>query len=265
MPFAAALRDSLLDRDSEIAGEFERGDSLEDVLSRHLRTVERMSGDDVFTCILLLSADGKQLSIGAAPSIPESYCRVGDSVDIGLNHGSCAAAAYLGHAVYSVDIESDPIWADFGPVALRHGYRSCWSTPIRDPSGAMIGTFAILHRTKGMPTPEEIQAIELITGSVAEAIIRSRGWHSFNRPDPPRPVTPKLRLVSNDQEAHDPAVRLLTIIEKLQSMAANLEHSAACARSDADARVLKSTAELSRKLSAKIMLQIQLVSSGRPR
>ena len=59
MPFAAALRKSLQDRGSEVPAEFKRGDSLEDVLNRHLMTVEQMGGDDVFTCILLLSPDGK--------------------------------------------------------------------------------------------------------------------------------------------------------------------------------------------------------------
>src|SRR6187397_1282618 len=108
MPFAAALRQSLQERGSDVRAEFKRGDSLEDVLNRHLRTVEQMGGDDVFTCILLLSPDGKRLSVGAAPTIPASYCGVGDSFEIGLSHGSCAAAAYLGRPIYSIDIETDP-------------------------------------------------------------------------------------------------------------------------------------------------------------
>src|SRR6476646_6020049 len=113
MPFAAALRKSLQDRGSEVPAEFKRGDSLEDILNRHLRTVEQLGGDDVFTCVLLLSPDGKRLSVGAAPSFPESYCRVGDSFEVDLSHGSCAAAAYLGRPVYAVDIETDPNWADY--------------------------------------------------------------------------------------------------------------------------------------------------------
>ena len=263
MPFAAALRKSLQDRGSEVPAEFKRGDSLEDVLNRHLRTVEEMGGDDVSTCILLLSPDGKRLSVGAAPTLPASYCRVGDSFEIGLSHGSCAAAAYLGRPVYSVDIETDPIWADFRDVALQHGYRSCWSTPIRDSNGAIIGTFAILHRTVGMPTHEEIEAIELITGHVADAIMWSRGPQSFARPDRHQSAAPKLKLVSNNQEACDPATRLMALVEKLHSKAANLDRYASRAESETDAQILRKTAELSRKLSANIMLQIELVSSGK--
>jgi hypothetical protein len=83
MPFAAELRKSLQDRGSEAPAEFMRGDSLQDVLNRHLMTVERLGGDDVFTCILLLSADGKRLSYGAAPTVPASYYLASESVEVG--------------------------------------------------------------------------------------------------------------------------------------------------------------------------------------
>jgi hypothetical protein len=263
MPFAAALRQSLEERGSEVPAELKRGDSLEDVLNRHLRTVEEMGGVDVFTCILLLSPDGKRLSVGAAPTIPASYCRAGDSFEIGLSHGSCAAAAYLGRPVYSIDIETDPIWADFRNVALQHGYRSCWSTPIRDSNGSIIGTFAILHRTVGMPTNEEIEAIELITGHVAEAIMWFRDPQFVARSHRRQSGAPKLKLVSNNQATSDPAARLVALVEELHSKAAKLDRYAACSESETDAQLLRNTAELSRKLSANIMLQIALVSSGK--
>ena len=43
MPFAAGLQQSLHARHGEVASEFERGDSLEDILSRHLLAVEAMA------------------------------------------------------------------------------------------------------------------------------------------------------------------------------------------------------------------------------
>src|SRR5437764_7146556 len=243
MPFAAALRKSLEDRGSAVPAELTRGDSLEDVLNKHLRTVEQMGGDDVFTCILLLSSDGKRLTLGAAPTVPTSYCRVGDSFEIGLTHGSCAAAAFLGRPVYSVDIETDPIWADFRYVALEHGYRSCWSTPIRDANGAIIGTFAILHRTVGLPTHEEIEAIELITGHVADAIMWFRGPEFIVRPDRHKSGAPKLKLVASNQEPCDPAARLAALAETLQSKGSDLLGYADRAESEADAQVLRDAAE----------------------
>ena len=263
MPFAAALRESLQDRDSEVPAEFKRGDSLEDVLNRHLKTVEQMGGDDVFTCILLLSPDGKRLSYGAAPTVPASYCRASDSIEIGPFAGSCGAAAYFGRPVYSIDIETDPVWGDYRELALQHGFKSCWSTPIRNSHDEIIGTLAILHRTVGLPTNEEIEAIDLITGHVADAIMWSRNAKSLGRPDPGQPRAPLLRLVSTNQESRDPVVRLDTLVDRLHSEAANLDHYAYRSESEVDARDLRSAAELTRNLAANLLLQIELIKSGK--
>ncbi len=73
-----------------------------------------------------------------------------------------------------------------------------------------------------------------------------------------------LKLVSNNQESCDPAARLVALVETLQSKAANLGRYADRAESEADTQMLRNTAELSRKLSANIMLQIELVRSGKP-
>lgn len=259
MPFAAALRESLEDRDTQFPAEFMRGDSLEEVLNRHLMTVEQMGGHDVFTCVLLLNPDGKSLSYGAAPTVPASYCRASERIEIGPRAGSCGAAAYLGRPIYSVDIAKDPVWGDYRDLALRHGFRSCWSTPIRNSDDEIIGTFAILHREVGMPTREEIQAIGLITGHVADAIMWSRDPNYFGRRR-----TPLLRLVCDNREPDEPAMRLLALARKLALKADELEgHATRCA-ADATAENLRSAAELSRKLVAEIMAEIERLGPRDP-
>ena len=265
MPFAAALRKSLHDRASEVPTEFKRGDSLEDVLNRHLMTVEQMGGDDVFTCILLLSPDGKRLSYGAAPTVPASYCRASESIEIGPCAGSCGAAAYLGQPVYSIDIATDPVWGGYRDLALQHGFRSCWSTPIRNSNDTIIGTFAILHRTVGKPTREEIEAIDMITQHVADAIMWFRDPHNFAPPLlRPSANAPVLKLVSDNKEPRDPAARLVALTEKLQSKAADLDHHADRFASETDAQNLRMAAELCRQLVDEIMLQINLIRPGKP-
>jgi len=263
MPFAAALCKSLQDRDSDVPAEFRRGDSLEDVLNRHLMTVEQMGGDDVFTCVLLLSPDGKRLSYGAAPTVPASYCRASDSIEIGPRAGSCGAAVYLGRPVYSIDIAKDPIWENYRDLALQHGYRSCWSTPIRNSDDTIIGTFAILHRTVGMPTHEEIEAIDMITEHVADAIMYFRDPKFLERCSSNRSAKPVLRLVSDNPASHDPADRLRAIAEKLQLKAVDLDDHADRSESEASAKSLREAAGLSRKLAARILSQIRFTKFGK--
>jgi hypothetical protein len=264
MPFAAALRESLEDRGTAAPAEFGRGDSLEDVLNRHLMTVEQLGGDDVFTCILLLSPDGKRLSYGAAPTVPASYCRASESIEVGPCAGSCGAAAFWGRPVYSVDIETDPVWGDYRGLALRHGFKSCWSTPIRNSNDVIVGTFAILHRTVGKPTPEEIEAIDLITEHVADAIMWSRHPDYLARPVSNRSDAPILRLVSDHPEPPGPMARLLTLADRLQSKAVELDSHAARAESETAAEDLHNAAELSRKLAANLLHEIELIASRKP-
>jgi len=259
MAFAAALRKSLQDRGSEAPAEFRRGDSLEDVLNRHLMTVERLGDGDTFTCILLLSPDGKRLSYGAAPTVPATYCRASEYIEIGPVAGACGRAAYLGRPVYSIDIETDPIWGDFRQLPLQHGFRSCWSTPIRNSHDAIIGTFAILHRTVGRPTSEEIEAIELITKHVADAIMWSRSPHYQPKSDA-SPSKARLTLVVSNEDVPEPSNRLLMLAEKLHEQVATIDRYATRSRSSFDAENLSEAARLSREL-ANIVMQIALLGS----
>lgn len=174
MSFAAGLRAMLDLRQRDVVSELRQGESLEAVLDRHLLTVERASDSEILTSILLLSPDGKRLTHGAAPSLPQSYRDAIDGSEIGPKAGSCGTAAYLGRPVYVTDIATDPLWEDYRELALPIGLRSCWSTPIRHADGSVMGTFAIYHRNLSGPTRDELGAIEIITDKVAEVITWSR-------------------------------------------------------------------------------------------
>jgi len=174
MTFASGLRQALDLRQTDVVSELQRGDSLQDVLARHLATVEAMSDDEILTSVLLLSVDGKHLTTGAAPSLPKAYSDAINGLEIGPSAGSCGTAAYTGRPVYVTDIATDPLWAPFKELALPHGLRSCWSTPIRHEDGKVMGTFAIYHRTISGPTRDELSAIEIITDNVAKAISWAR-------------------------------------------------------------------------------------------
>lgn len=201
MAFAFDLQDSLLDRDRRIAIEFAAGESLEAILSRALLAVESAADTRLLTSILLLDEGGRHLWHGAAPSLPKDYCDAIDGTEIGPDVGSCGTAAFFGRAVYVTDVATDPLWKDFRDLALEHGLRACWSTPIRGANGAMLGTFAVYHPEPGSPTAEEIEAIRLITRHVAQAIewsrdrqdLQARGGHlklvSTREPDETLPPT----------------------------------------------------------------------------
>jgi GAF domain-containing protein len=191
MAFALQLQESIRDRETQARSEVQSGDGPGLILNRYLLTVEAESDSFILTSILLV--DGPNLRHGAAPSLPEAYTSLIDGMEYGDNRGSCGTAAFRARPVYVTDIATDPLWAEFKELALPHGLRACWSTPIFDDDRKVIGTFAIYHLAPGAPTQEEIDQIQTITDSVARAIMWSKSKQDLVREETPQ--KPPLKLV----------------------------------------------------------------------
>jgi GAF domain-containing protein len=262
MPFAAGLRNSLQLRNRKASAEFTNGDDLEQVLSRHLLAIEAMADRELITSILLLSPDGKRLFHGAAPRLPQSYCAAVDGSEIGPAAGSCGTAAYWDRPIYVSDIATDPLWTDYRHLALPHDLRSCWSTPIRRSDGALLGTFAIYHRTIGSPSSDEIESIAMITEHVAEAITFWRNVQDLQRS--PR-HSPRLRLVSDTEaqvrSAGERLINLSSLLASIEHKVAELDRLADENETQQARDILRATAKLSRKLVAILRREIDEISS----
>jgi GAF domain-containing protein len=194
MPFALQLRELLGLRERLMPAEFAKGEPLESVLDRYLMVVESTSESDTITSILLL--DGTTLHHGGGPKLPRTYREAIDGSEIGPNAGSCGTAAFRGEPVYVSDIVNDPLWKDYRDLAMAHNLRACWSTPIRNSEGTLLGTFAVYHQRARSPTKEELEAIRTITEHVARAIMFYRGSDYAAKPE-----RPALRLVSDTDGA----------------------------------------------------------------
>lgn len=192
MPFALQLRQLLQTCEKLVPSEFAKGEPLESVLDRHLLVVESTAESDTITSILLL--DGTTLHHGAGPRLPRAYREAIDGAQIGPKAGSCGTAAFVGHPIYVVDIANDPLWEDYKDLALGHGLRACWSTPIRNSEDRLLGTFAVYHQRPRSPTQGELDSIRMITEHVARAIMFYRGSDYESSEAPARPA---LRLVAD--------------------------------------------------------------------
>jgi two-component system cell cycle sensor histidine kinase PleC len=124
--------------------------------------------------ILLLDDDGVTLRHGAAPHLPPDYRRAIDGERIGPAAGSCGTAAYRGEQVVVSDIATDPLWEDHKDAALSHGLRACWSTPIMDSEGKVLGTFAMYYDEPRLPAPLEQALTATATMLASNIIVRIR-------------------------------------------------------------------------------------------
>jgi len=126
-------------------------------------------------CSILLFDELKQcLRHGAAPSLPEHYNQAVDGLAIGPTAGSCGTAAYRRQTVVVEDITSDPLWADYQTLAASVDLRACWSSPIMDAAGTLLGTFAIYSRQPGCPTQKHLELVDVATHTAAICIGSSR-------------------------------------------------------------------------------------------
>jgi signal transduction histidine kinase len=92
-------------------------------------------------------------------------------------------AACLKTQVIASDVASDPRWpaSAFRPLALAHGLRSCWSTPILSLAGNVLGTFAIYQDEPANPTPLQQELIARFTHIASIAIERAQGEAALKR------------------------------------------------------------------------------------
>ncbi len=135
-----------------------QGVDLPTILNELARQVETLH-PKMLCSILLLDEGGKHLRHGAAPSLPDFYNQAVDGLAIGDSAGSCGTAAYLGEQVIVEDIQQHPYWKGFHDLAKRADLQACWSHPIKNSQGHVLGTFAIYHRLPTHPTATEISLV----------------------------------------------------------------------------------------------------------
>src|SRR5438876_2838013 len=157
-----------------------RGDSRARILDALCRLVEELASGSL-SSILLLDPKTKRVRHGAAPSLPIKYTEAIDGLVIGPCVGSCGTAAYRAEQMIVADIATDPLWADYRDLALGHGLRACWSTPILSSTGKVLGTFAIYYREPRSPTPPDHELVEQITHLASIALERENAEEALRQ------------------------------------------------------------------------------------
>ena len=162
--------DHILERHNEVLEHIINDKPLHIILEKLCLEIEQHFLTGVRASILLLDEEGCHLRHVAAPSLPDSYTRVVDGVEIGPEVGSCGAAASLKEPVYVANISEHPNWAKYKDLAESHEIRACWATPILASDGHALGTFALYSPVPRLPLDEEKEFVEFLTQSASIAI-----------------------------------------------------------------------------------------------
>ncbi|MGW3149677.1 SpoIIE family protein phosphatase [Streptomyces sp. NPDC001177] len=144
---------------------------LDEILCGMATAIEDLS-PDMIVSVLLVDGDGERLRHGTAPRLPDFYNEAVDGTPIAEGIGSCGTAAFRREPVIVTDIATDPLWKDYRDLALRAGVAACWSTPIQDADGLLLGTFAMYHRTPKSPEDKDVALSAAFARIAALAIER---------------------------------------------------------------------------------------------
>lgn len=158
------------------------GHSTSEVLEAICRLVESTAGG-CYCSVVLVDSSGARLEHGAAPSLPVSFINSIIGRPVNIDSGPCAMAATLNEQVVAADLTTETRWADYEwcPMALAHGLKSCWSTPISSAAGKMLGAFALYHREPRSPAPLHQSLIEQLTHIASIAIERQISEETLHR------------------------------------------------------------------------------------
>ena len=155
------------------------GASLQEVLDTLVSVIESQS-EGMLGAVLLLDEDGEHVRVGAAGSLPGAYSRALEGLSIGPSAGSCGTAMHRRERVVVTDIENDALWEAYRELALAHGLRACWATPILSQQGSVLGTFSMYYREVRTPTQPELRLADFTARIAGIAIERKQAEHRIS-------------------------------------------------------------------------------------
>jgi len=141
-----------------------------DVLLSAITSVMENELPDALVSVMLYSQETDVLNLVAGSSFSESYRAAMQDISVTPRSGACGSAAYFHELVICDDLATDERWRGFHDIVALEGLAACWSTPLIDTAGNLLGTFATYYREKRQPTDEEIKLIRRAASLVVLAI-----------------------------------------------------------------------------------------------
>jgi PAS domain S-box-containing protein len=149
-----------------------QGIELTTMLDTLIRQIELLHPDRLCS-ILLLDEDGEHLRYGAAPGLPDIYSQAVEGLVIGEGVGCCGTAAHRGERFIVENIQQHAYCKSYSELALEAHLCACWSQPIKNSEGQLLGVFNTYYSQPVPPNEDDIILIESYA-KLAELMIESK-------------------------------------------------------------------------------------------
>jgi diguanylate cyclase (GGDEF)-like protein len=150
-----------------------RGAPLHEILAEVCQTLERYD-PSLMASVLQRDAKSNTFHSGIGPSFPKEYLSSINGAPIGPGIGTCGPAVWFGEFKVSTDLRRDPNWEPIRALAELAGVAHCWSMPIKDNAGEVLGTLALYGRHPRAPQSEHAALLQDWARVVGTAIERAK-------------------------------------------------------------------------------------------
>jgi GAF domain-containing protein len=158
-------------------GQIAKKASLKEILDTLVYTLEKQA-IGIACSISLLDEDSKQLRLAIAPTLPEGFNKGIKTIAVGpdATWPSAMAAHQRKHFIVA-DIASDMAKTEFAELTGKFGIKACWSQPIYDKAGKILGVFTMYYPQSHQPSQIEKDLINKAIPLMATALSFHSGTH----------------------------------------------------------------------------------------
>lgn len=149
-------------------------DQKESEILDQLCTLSETLLENSAASIMLLNRKVNALEMISAPSIDEVSQQRFQGLIPGQYNGSCPAAIHFNKAIYVVDTFNDIRWKDGRELAKDFNICSCWSMPVFNRDGTVMGTFALSSFEHRSPTTFHDRLLKMCSSAVSILLERKK-------------------------------------------------------------------------------------------
>ncbi|OUS17821.1 hypothetical protein A9Q88_02440 [Gammaproteobacteria bacterium 50_400_T64] len=143
--------DQLLLSQKKILENVALGGDFQETLDELCSASELLVSDSVCS-VMIFDRSRQHLNVVSAPNIPDAVIERLNGTVPNESAGSCAVAVLHNAPVYVSNTLDDERWSDVRGLARDFSILACWSHPVRNTTGEVVGSFAISSFEEREPT-----------------------------------------------------------------------------------------------------------------
>jgi signal transduction histidine kinase len=145
---------------------------LSAMLSKLVQLLRKSRGPSTRAAIFIHEPESQALRFSASVGIEPGYTKAVDGFPVEGCKPACGSAVFYGRDVLVEDVYEDPKWQPFLHLCTEFDFRACWSFVLVASSGECLGTLALYHADRCLPTAADAEQVKYFAKTAALLVER---------------------------------------------------------------------------------------------